>query len=164
MFTNIHLERARKSQCAAARLSYVADAIELHMLMDKLCLKAVEIGQHTAYDDNNHFTYHEIDNVWFDEEKLAAKGGNEYLAFILAKEFEFEAGEHYELADIRDFIDSADFLQDEQVRDLNFDLGDVVRFNSHDEKVCFDGLAEKIIKCLKDDTAALAESLTGLAA
>lgn len=30
MFTNIHLERARKSQCAASRLSYVPDAIDLH--------------------------------------------------------------------------------------------------------------------------------------
>lgn len=164
MFQKTDLDRARKTQCVAARLSYVAEAIELHMLMDTLCLKAVEIGQHIGHDDNNDFSYYEIDSVHFDEEKLTAKGGTEYLVSVLAEQFKFIAGEQYELAQIKDFVDSPDFLQEDEIRDMDCELGDVVRFNCHEEHIDFEVLGQRIKTCLAEDAARLVAELTGTAA
>lgn len=164
MFQKTDLDRARKTQCVAARLSYLADAIELHMLMDTLCLKALEIGMHTGHDDNNDFSYYEIDSVHFDEEKLTAKGGTEYLVSVLAEQFKCIVGEHYELEQIKDFVDSPDFLQEGEIRDMDCDLGDVVRFNGHEERIDFEALSQRIKTCLADDAARIVADLAGMAA
>lgn len=163
MFTVEKIEKARAVFGSAFNISMLWDAMTLHRFMDVLCIESVDIAREVAYDDVDYFQYHELSSVNFDDKKLEEKGGLAYLAEVLREEFNVEHVDAEDLDELKDYINSHEFLKEEPVSDM-VDFGDIVRINGHERQVSLEGLAEFVERCLRDDVPKMQVSLQELAA
>lgn len=160
------ISKAASISNAAFRVSVLCDAMTMYSFMDALCIESADIAEEQGYDDNNYFSYYEISDVTFDDEKIELKGGVTYLLETLKSAFGVCELEFETLDDVKDFIQSYEFLREDPINNMA-DFGDIVRVNEHNQTVTLEAMANFIQKCVKDIVPALqsqTESLLELAA
>lgn len=155
------ISKAASISNTAFRVSVLCDAMTMHSFMDALCIDHVCIEEDQGYDDNNYFTYHEIGEVSFDDAKIEQKGGLTYLLNTLETEFGISELECETLDEVKDFIQSGEFLREDPISNMA-DFGDIVRINGHDETVTLEGLVNFIEKCIKEDVPEMKKQAEGL--
>lgn len=163
MFSVEEIGKAQAVCVSAFNVSMLSDAMTLHRFMDVLCVESVDISQESGYDDNNYFTYHELSSVHFDDQKLEQKGGLSYLIEALRSEFNVIDVDAESLEELKDYINSYEFLKEEPVSDM-VDFSDIVRINSHETQVSLEGLAKFVERCLREDVPTINAKLQALAA